>query len=237
MEKLLHRYDFEGTGTEVTDRIGTADGVVAGGGELSSDDEQHGMLVLGGGGAGGYVDLPNGLVSSLSSATFEAWVTWGGGGNWQRIFDFGDSTAATPEDNPGEGNTYLFLTPSNHLGVLRAAFTIDGNENEVQVDHVSPLAQELKHIAVVADVTNDQLVLYLDGARVAESPWSGDLVGLNDVNVWLGRSQYDDDPEINGTYHEFRVYGAALTDAEVATSYAAGPDPVFLAYDAATALD
>ena len=45
------------------------------------------------------------------------WVTWNGGGAWQRIFDFGTSDGG--EGNSGTGQKYLFLTPSSGAGTLR----------------------------------------------------------------------------------------------------------------------
>ena len=48
---------------------------------------------------------------------------------------------------------------------------------------------------------------------------------VEDVNVWLGRSQWGD-PFFNGSYDEFRIYDGPLSDAEVAASFAAGPNPV-----------
>jgi hypothetical protein len=229
--KLAHRYDFEGSGTSVKDRIGTAHGSIARSATLSKLNGK-GVVLLGGGIMGPYVDLPNGLLSSLSNATLEAWVTWGGGSNWQRIFDFGDSTYVPPENNPQNGKSYLYLTPKNVDGVVVAGFSTDGNSSgqETKAVAAAPLSLELSHVAVVADDKNDKLRIYVNGSKVAEQTWPGTLASINDVNVWLGRSQYDGDPELSAVFHEFRVYGAALTDADIATSYAGGPDPDFLAY-------
>jgi hypothetical protein len=229
--KLAHRYDFEGTGTVVKDRIGSAHGSIARSATLSKLDGR-GVVLLGGGTAGPYVDLPNGLLSTLSNATLEAWVTWGGGANWQRIFDFGDSTNPTPENNPANGKSYLFLTPKSSLGGVLTGFSTNGNSmgQETQAKGADPLSLSIAHVAVVADDKGDKLRLYVNGSLVALQTWTGQLAQLNDVNVWLGRSQYDGDPELSAVFHEFRVYGAALTDADIATSYAGGPDPDFLAY-------
>jgi hypothetical protein len=50
---------------------------------------------------------------------------------------------------------------------------------------------------------------------------------VDDVNNWLGRSQYSSDPAFGGTIYEFRIYGAALTQVELGASFAAGPRAVF----------
>jgi hypothetical protein len=226
---LLHRYDFEGSGTAVMDRAGTAHGAVVGGGALSTV-EARGVLVLAGGTTGAYVNLPNGLVSSLTNATFEAWVTWAGGAAWQRIFDFGDSTDASPEDNPENGKSYLFLTAETSTGgVMRAAYSLNGIAAETHADAAVSLPLSLTQVVVVVDAAGGQLLQYQDGKVVGGQALSGSLGSLNDVNCWLGRSQYDADPEFGGTFHDFRIYDAALTPSQIAASFAGGPDPAFLA--------
>lgn len=225
---LVHRYDFEGSGTAVKDRIGVAHGVIVGGAMLSKLNGK-GVVQLAGGDTGSYVDLPNGLLSSLKNATLEAWVTWGGGASWQRIFDFGDSTASVPENNPASGKTYLFLTPKSASGVLTTAFSLSGSSQEIVAAGPAALAQSLEQVVVVANDDADLLQLYVDGAKVAEHAWTGQLSKINDVNNWLGRSQYLD-PELGAVYHEFRMYGAALSAAQVMSTFKAGTDPAFLAY-------
>jgi hypothetical protein len=52
-----------------------------------------------------------------------------------------------------------------------------------------------------------------------------DFNNLVDNNNWLGRSQWND-PVFTGRFNEFRIYNHALSDAEVAANFAAGPTPV-----------
>lgn len=225
---LSHRYDFEGTGDQVLDRVGNADGKAIG--VMLTKVDGRGVVDLAGGTNGPYVDLPNGLVSSLTSVTLEAWLTWRGGNAWQRIFDFGDSTATTPEDNPALGKTYLFATPKSGNGVALASYSHEGNVNGQQLEAASSaaLSEKLSQVVVVANGDAHKLVLYIDGDKVSEQGWTGSLSRLNDVNVWLGRSQYAQDPELDAVLHEFRVYDQALSDAQVATAYRGGTDPGFL---------
>jgi len=49
------------------------------------------------------------------------------------------------------------------------------------------------------------------------------LNGINDVNVWLGKSQWND-PYFNGQFDEFRIYSGVVSDTAIAASFAAGPD-------------
>jgi Concanavalin A-like lectin/glucanases superfamily len=227
--KLIHRYDFEGTGTTVTDRVGTAHGAIVGGATLSKLTGR-GVVVLAGGTTGSYVNLPNKLASSLTNATFEAWITWGGGNNYQRVFDFGDSDSATPEDNPANGKTYLFVSPQTASGFVSLGYSLMGNAGgaEQHLDGTAPLPQALSQVVAVADAAGGTLSLYVNGVQVGTRAWTGALSSINDVNVWLGRSQYNGDPELTATYHDFRIYNAALSALEIATAFRGGTDPSFL---------
>jgi hypothetical protein len=51
---------------------------------------------------------------------------------------------------------------------------------------------------------------------------------LNDINNWLGRSQYAVDPSFSGTFHEFRIYNVALSAPAIQASFLGGPDASFL---------
>jgi hypothetical protein len=220
---LVHRYRFEGTGTVATDVTNGSNGNV-----VNATLDGTGTLTLPGGTPDAYVDLPNALVSTLHDATFEVWFTWSGGSAWQRIFDFGDVTSGT-EGARGTGRSYLFLTPKNAAsGVLRAVYK-KANGSEVVIDGSAALPTGmLCHLAVVADDTGGKLSLYLNGTLQKSVAWSDSLSLLNDVNEWLGRSQYSADPGLQGKFEEFRIYGAALSAAQIATSFGAGPNPKFL---------
>jgi hypothetical protein len=47
---------------------------------------------------------------------------------------------------------------------------------------------------------------------------------VNDINNWLGRSQYAVDPDYEGTISEFRVYEQALSSAQLQLTNSLGPD-------------
>ncbi|MBK8001914.1 MAG: hypothetical protein IPK15_25235 [Verrucomicrobia bacterium] len=58
----------------------------------------------------------------------------------------------------------------------------------------------------------------------------GAMSAINDVNAWLGRSQYDD-LNMQGEFDEFRIYDRVLTAREVAGNFGAGPEVVNLSED------
>jgi hypothetical protein len=218
---LVHRYSFGGTGTTATDSIGTANGTVV------NTTVQSGGVTLSGGTSDQHVNLPITLFSGLTSATFEVWVTWNGGAAWQRIFDFGANDGAGPGSQGPNGTRYLFLTPraTNSSGLLRVAYSLDGPGEEVGVSAQAALtASTMNHLAVVVDDAADTLALYVNGASAGQATLTGTLADLDIENSWLGRSQFSADPEFGGIIHEFRIYAAARTAAQIQASHTAGPD-------------
>jgi hypothetical protein len=225
---LRNLYTFDGEGTSIRDTRGDAHGTLLQFPETSTslDGMQfNGRLTLDG--QGSYVELPPGLISSLGDATFEAWVTWRGGDSWARIFDFGDNNGGTPV----LGVTYLFLTTSRpDNGGVRVAYSVAGPAEETFADGDEPLPIHLgpddntpDQVAVVIDRTNGSMRLYSNGVEIGSRAQSLDLGAINDVNNWLGRSNYFVDPPLSALFVEFRVYSRALTTAQINASFQAGP--------------
>jgi hypothetical protein len=225
---LRNLYTFGGQGTEIRDTRGDAHGTLLHFPETSTPPDTvqfNGRLTLDG--QGSYVELPPGLISSLSDATFEAWVTWRGGDAWARIFDFGNNNGGTPVI----GVTYLFLTTSRpDNGGVRLAYSVAGPGEETRVDGVNALPIHLApddnvpdQVAVVVDRANGSTRLYSNGVEIASTPQAVDLSAISDVNNWLGRSNYFVDPALSALFVEFRIYSQALTTAQINASFQAGP--------------
>jgi hypothetical protein len=215
-ESLVHRYSFE---ANANDSVGTAHGVLKGGATISG-----GALNLAGGTSGQYLDLPNALISTLTNATIEAYVTWTGaaGGDWQRVFDFGSSDMA--EDAAGSGAKYLFLSTRT----FRACYTSATPKAEVFTDSSTPFPATAAQVAVVVNSTSKTLSLFLDGTSVGSVQLGLPLSAVSDVNNWVGRSQYVSDEYFGGTISEFRIYSAALTGPQLKTSKKMGENTTYL---------
>lgn len=230
-DALRHRYAFDGLGTVAVDDVAGANGRIIntkldGTGQLDlardATDEQ-------------YVELPDGIISVLLSATFEGWVVWQTPPTtpkpfWERIFDFGVSMAG--KGLRDHGRSYLFFAPGASGTTptdTRTAFRDDALGQEVILDamHVFPTDTET-HFAVVVDVAAGELRLYFDGAEPMSVPLTEPLSAIDDVNNWLGRSQFAVDSRFGGSFQEFRIYGAALTPEQLEASKALGPSPFFL---------
>jgi hypothetical protein len=217
---LKHRYSFnESSGATVADSVGGKNGEVLGSGTFGG-----GRLALDGS-DGSYVNLPNGLVTSLgSNGTIELWVSYAGGGNWARIFDFGTSSGG--EDVNDGGVDFLFLTAKTAQGFPRFEANFPGGGTVSSLVHPGsmPLNQQ-SHIVITWNATANSSRMYTNGTLVASSTAPRPLSDFNnaDNNVWLGRAQFAD-PYFAGQYNEFRLYSGAMGPAQVAANAAAGPD-------------
>lgn len=228
LEHLVHRYAFEGKGVIAIDSVGHADGAI-----MNAQLEGTGWLRLDRKPKDDpepeYVDLPNGIISALGSATFEAWLTWDPMEEmsfWERIFDFGVSTAG--EDERSGGESYIFLSPFQP----RVAYRNSDLPGEVLLDTTHTFPNDVVfHVAVVVDEAAGVLRVYLNGADEGSVPLVERLSEIDDRNNWLGRSQFAADTTFGGNFLEFRIYDAALTPAQIQSSVAFGDSPAFLPLD------
>ncbi len=218
---LAHRYAFDGRGTVARDEVSGADGLI-----VNAELTGYGQVNLARGGLEQYVDLPNGIISELTNATFEAWVIWDTPPPtqfWERIFDFGVSTAG--EDQRLEGQSYLFLAPARP----RTAFQNLASSGEILINSSTPFPTDtIFHVAVVIDDDAQKMRLYLNAADQGSVDFPQSLATIADVNNWLGRSQFAVDTQFGGSFLEFRIYRAALTEQQLADSLAFGDSPAFL---------
>jgi type II secretory pathway pseudopilin PulG len=163
-------------------------------------------------GSNDYVSLPIGsVIHSLTDSTFSIWVNWfaDDGDDWHRIWDFGTGTTY-----------YMYLVTDNgNTGTPQFTITTHGSDNDD--DTIAPSAisfNEWHHIAVTIDADNHTYKLYIDGSYVAQNTsarYTPSSLGTTNKN-YLGRSNYSDDPYLNGALDDFRIYNRVLTAAEIA---------------------
>jgi len=151
-----------------------------------------------------YVQLPIGsLIAASSSITVTTWVNWsGGGGAWQRVFDFGSNQQFN-----------MLVTPANGAnGNLRFVITVESYNNEQQLNAATPLPTGWHHLAVSINGATRGMQMFVDGQVVASGSTTvlpKDL-GATTQN-WLGRSQYSADAYFSGSLDDFRIYNFAMT--------------------------
>lgn len=188
---------------------------------------------------GAFVDLPNGLFTgAVTSGTFgavtlEIWATPQENRNWARLVDFGSSEGGEGFSGGGNGQGYVIMVPqrdgNGQAGA--SAHSAANAENFAYAGFPLPVGVKSHMVAVYdqTDVTagpDGTISLYVNnGAAVkAAIPAGMFLDFINDNNNWLGRAQWGD-PLFDGLIDEFRIYDTALTAADVAASFTAGPDP------------
>jgi hypothetical protein len=232
-DSLIHRYSFDGHSRVVLDSVGDAHGVV-----IRGELEGKGMLELRGAPEDAYVELPRGLLGTLTCATLEAWFTPTGDANGQRLFDIG--THVRNEDGMAQSTSYWALSPNNIVsGTLLMRINLVPAPDPFMDDRMVPGSSPLNidtqyrvninspyHVAAVLDATTHETLLYVNGTLQASTQAiEGDLSSLADSNVWLGRSQLDGYPYLSAQLDEFRVYDGALSASAISRSFAAGPNP------------
>lgn len=191
-------YKFQ---TDALDENGQYYGLLLGGASIRSDSAHGRVLNLSG--TNQYVQLPPGVGFAR---TFEAVVKWNGGGAWQRIFDFGTDTSR-----------YVMLTPSSGDGKLRCDIRANGSTQTVQASAPLPVGVWCQ-VALTLD--GSQGILYLNGSPAASAPITLSPVDVLAQTNHLGHSKFVADPDFNGQFASFRVFGRVLSSSEIA-----GPHP------------
>ena len=211
---LVHRYSFDGTGAVATDSISGDDGQLIG--TMLNGDGTVTMT----GDSRQYVDLPNGIISALTDVTIVTWVTWEDGAAYQRIFDFGSSTTATGEGLGSTGRSYMAVIPKT--GFEDQAKPGLGGEIKVPGFPTVTLAstENMKNrTAQVSFVFRGGVSasLFIEDRLLATQATAITPADINDVNNWVGQSQYEDNPFYQGGYQEFRIYDVALDACQLHT--------------------
>ncbi|MES2572864.1 MAG: LamG-like jellyroll fold domain-containing protein, partial [Verrucomicrobiota bacterium] len=104
-----------------------------------------------------FVRLPAGMLNGTSDITLAARVRWNGGGNWQRIFDFGNNTTQ-----------YMLLTPRSAPGTLRFTISVNAQAGEQILETSQLVVGEWTHVAVT--LVGNTGTLYVNGAAVDSRP-------------------------------------------------------------------
>ncbi len=199
-----------------------------------------------------YLDLPDGIVSSRPSLTFEVWLTPLSSKNWQRIFDFGNASLTSGSGaDPGEiidgptapgafvskDNLFLSLNNGDTLGSQRVEAKLAGaGEVALNTDLSSDTAPgtQYHYVMTVADgggssgSTGCLVKWYRNGVLGGSIDLPYRLPDLHDVNNWIGRPMWAGDYNSNFELDELRIYDRPISPAEVSSSFAAGPNAIFM---------
>jgi hypothetical protein len=240
-EVLVHRWSFNQSplDTVVTDSVGGAHGLIVdpngntiafdGAGSLVwSNPDSPSIRLSGDPNTAVWVDLPDGLISGLrNNLTLMAWYTWNDPQTrpYARLFSAGRSDAGGEGDSAGQGD-FIEIIAKDSAG--RMGFCSEKTQAPgaaaVNADLANgSLGQEVC-LAVVWDGRAGQISLYQNGQLKDTAPTNTDLSALEDVNIWLGRSQWPDHPLFVGALNELRIYNVPLNAPWIKALVDLGPD-------------
>ena len=165
-----------------------------------------------------YAQVNNEWAGAYADITISAWIYWKGGGNWQRIYDFGNDAGLS---------TFICPNP-NSGGALRFAVdTSVGAEQNITAPGGTLPEDEWTHIA--ATLSGDTAKLYVNGEWIVT-----DDITINPIDNgsttqnWIGRSQYGADAYFSGLMDNVKVWNYGLTNAEVADDYLSDTEEAFV---------
>lgn len=216
----VHEYDFSGQGRVVVDRIGGADGELRGRAFLDG----NGSVQLGQSPEDG-VTLPRGLLTDLSAFTVLGWLDVRSEDCWQRLVDFTWVMQRPGMDGqPRAQGSALYLTPNACPDRLPTAGYLTETSHD-QAQSVRPLRRPQRMLlGAMYDAASERLQLIVNDSIAAETPAAIDLDELWRASAALGASYTGDDPALQGSIHEFRIYAQTLDAATLAEIVRRGPD-------------
>jgi regulation of enolase protein 1 (concanavalin A-like superfamily) len=224
---LIHRYSFnETSGTNATDSVGGLTATLRGGASFDG----AGKVVLNG--TNSYVNLGGGLLSGLTSATFEGWFSYAIPNNNVHLFSFDDGTGTGTQNGGAWNGNYIRYNINNGIATVEIPNKGNpyntGNAGDGKVAGATTLSQNtLHHVVFVYDSASGVESLYLDG--VLDGTASGTVAPINSIfntRGTLGASPWSawGDPYLKGAISEFRIYSGALSQSDISTSHMVGQD-------------
>jgi hypothetical protein len=249
LSSLIYRWSFNepagsiSSGTTVTDAVSGVAAVVNGN---RANYTGTGLLLPGdttGTDDAAYLDLPNGIVSSLTNLTVEIWATPVASKNWQRLFSFGRTVEAGDGggewNGPATGGTsalnamYWAINVGTDINKQNCAMRnyADSIKDAVSGTTMETVTGRRYHYVFTFEdgvgyfgATGGRFAFYRDGYQIGWRDVSFRLQDIDDVNNWLGRSQWSGDSNSNVEYDEVRIYSQALSWYDVYGHFLAGPD-------------
>jgi glucose/arabinose dehydrogenase len=256
---MVHRWSFNqpagaaSSGTTLTDSISGIPAVVRGNGGIFTGTG----LTLPGTTTGNqtaaaiaaYLDLPNGLISSKTDLTLEAWIIPHSSKNWQRLFDFGRAnvtagagaatgeiidTTTAPGNYTGYDNLVLSLNTGTTLGNHLLEARIGNGPKLAASQNLSgstAAGTEYHYVLTVTDnagthgTSGCRAAWYRNGVLQKTLDLNFHLGQIADVNNWIGRSQYGADSNSHITINELRLHNHAMDASQVSASFSAGANP------------
>lgn len=182
-----------------------------------------GSSVLNFDGTAKYVEIPSGVIKGEGKEAFTIEATYTNNKQsaaW--LFTLGTTVGSHPNVN-----NYLFVAPSHgdYGGKMLAAIKKDGGE--LRYDSKTAIGGETEGKNIVTVVfDNGDVTYYLNGLKTntTESGYKiQDILSANSTDTcigYIGKSLYSPDPYFKGSLLDFKVYEAALTEAQIQQNHA-----------------
>ena len=242
----VHRWSFNETSGTTFANTGTLGGAAAQLKGAGASLTGTGVDLPGGSSATqAYIDLPNNAASGkdagpgYGSVSYEVWVTAQSPQTWSRIMDFGTGSAGEVNDPGGafDGTNYILLSnniggdPNMRIEMVGAPVPAGNGTRDTAGATIIGSPQ---HIVMSYDAADGHWKWYRNGDLMEAFPGSAPST-LNDVNNWLGRSNWAADLNTDALYDEFRIYDYALTDLQIQQNLLDGPNALTIVPEPATA--
>jgi hypothetical protein len=153
--------------------------------------------------------LNGNIFSNLNDMTISIWIKPTTVEAGAKIYDFGSSTT-----------NHLYLTPKSTDGYLRFGIQNTGGTEQTVATSITISANLWTFLTVT--ITDGYGYVYVNGFQASKTALTlkPSSLGTTTLN-YLGKSQLSTDPYYNGAVDEFRIYGGALSSAEVLKLYQA----------------
>ena len=221
--ELVHRWSFNG---DYNDSIGGTAATMIGS-AVGFNDGNTAVVMSGDGNSTGSLNLGTDMLpTDVREVTVEIWAAQTAVKNWARLIDYG----------PNNQN-YFICVWNNGTDASRGWVKVaKGNTSYMDQDGgVSPITLNTQyHFSFVFKMNADGSST-IRWARRNASTGAVERNGVAEVQNWnltdfaspklyIGHSQYTADADANAIYDEVRVWKGGLTDEQLTTSAASGPD-------------
>ena len=242
---LVHRYDLNGNGN---DSVGTSDGTALANGTFTATGfVTDGITTSGTSG----LSLPSSAVAGLNgSFTIQQFYTSAAPqGNFAVGSSFSDRGAITPADpnatppvlaNPSGTTNFLIYQPHRGDAGNPSSFAATG-PNIAQHNFLgatNDAAGTTYDVLFTYDAGSGNASYYVDGVLSADPSATFSIAGfdLSTKNAQIGingNGPFLNDPSLNGTTDEFRIFNNSVTAAQAATLNSLGANASTAAINAA----
>lgn len=155
-----------------------------------------------------YVQIPSFRFKSYRNGmTFSFWFRSNNSNNWARIFDFGNGA--------DKNNIVIYILDNNLTFLLITSTPGDLNKYHLIKDINN---NKLHHILWTINY-NKTWNIYLDGKLSTTMNNQEYPIDIIYTSNYLGKSNWSNDPYLNGMISDFRLYNRILTNNEILDMY------------------